>query len=385
MAVDTGILDQVTQEFLTVLHHDAEIIAVIAQRVFSYLVVIQLTLSALWMTLAGESLQRFVVKLVQLAFSFGFFYGLITYGGVWIPELLNGFIDIGQKMGLQSLDPSSIVSQGVSIAGGILKAFFNLGLLTHPFVAIVAAIVCVSIIIIYAFIAAELVIVLVKSYVLVATGGLFFAFGGSELTRVMAQRYFSSVMGLGLQLMSLYMLLAVGQRIGDTWTDMAMQASLHHQLMPLLVILCAVIVYYLIVKNVPPFIAGLSGVGGFRNHGETAVAMAMNVGASSVNAAAKARTISGKTVQGLTQFGLGNAHAIRQFGKGFGGSTKSPLGRVGAGVAHSVVGLGAATANTLKDMALKQHQHQSFGQKMNRHLANRLKPTPQGSSHEQNT
>ena len=42
--------------------------------------------------------------------------------------------------------------------------------------------------------------------------------------------------------------------------------------MPMLVILSAVIVYYLIIKNIPPFVAGLSGVGGFRNYGDAAVA-----------------------------------------------------------------------------------------------------------------
>jgi len=107
-----GILDQVTQEFLTSLNRDGFLIQAAAKRLFYYLVMIQLALNALWMTVAGESLQGFISKLVQLAFSFGFFYALIQFGDQWIPQILNGFIHLGEVAGITSLDPSSIVDQG---------------------------------------------------------------------------------------------------------------------------------------------------------------------------------------------------------------------------------------------------------------------------------
>jgi len=385
MAVDAGILDQVTQQFIAALRRDAVIIQSAAKSLFYYLVLIQLVLSALWMSFAGESLQRFVVKLVQLAFSFGFFYSLIQFGGEWIPNLINGFIELGQKTGVQSLDPSSIVSQGMSISSAIFKGFFNWGLLSHPFVSLVGAIVCIAVLILYGLMAAELTIVLVKSYIVIALGGLFFAFGGSDVTRSMAKNYFQSAIGLGLQLMTLYMLLGVGQHIGSTWAQMTAEAANHHALMPMLVILCAVIVYYMILKNIPPFIAGFSGVGGFRNYGDAAVGMAINTGMSGARLLSRTAGMTGGAAQGLGQLGVAGKHVINSAApfqakhpiQGS-GNQLSGFSRVRAGIQSATRNIAGAAGNTVKDMVMKKSPNMSFGQKFNRHIANKINSNKKG-------
>ncbi len=371
MSVDAGILDQVTQQFLQALQHDAVCINQAAKQLFLYLVTIQLSLSALWMTLAGESLQRFIVRMVQLCFSFGFFFGLIQLGGQWIPALLNGFIHIGQTAGVQSLDPSSIIDQGASISSGILKGFFDWGLLSHVFVAMIGSIVCIAILVLYALIAAELAIILVKAYVLVATGGLFFAFGASDYTQKMAINYFQTAIGLGLQLMSLYLLLGVGQHIGSQWSEMTAEAAKQHQLIPMLVILAAVIVYYMILKNVPSFIAGLSGVGGFKNYGDAAVGMAINAGSTSTQLLSKSLNMVGTSVQRMTQAGM-TTSSISKLARGSYQVTQGGLRGVGAAVGNSASHVGSAMANTISNMATRQNTHMTIGQKINHHLANRV-------------
>src|SRR3990167_4138406 len=150
---NSGILDQVTQQFLTVFQDDASLLQHAGMQLFFYLAVIQLSISSLWMVIAGESLQRMVSKLVQLAFILGFFYGLIQLGSTWVPDVINGFIQLGQQSGVQSLDPSSIINQGISISSAIFQGFFNWGLLGHPFVSLIGAIVCLAILVIYALIA----------------------------------------------------------------------------------------------------------------------------------------------------------------------------------------------------------------------------------------
>lgn len=370
--MDSGILDQVTQQFLTALHHDSRLIQHAAEMLFYYLATIQLALSALWMTLAGESLQRFVTRLIQLIFSFGFFYGLIQFGGQWIPQLFNGFIHLGQLAGVTSLDPSSILDQGMCISGAILKGFFGWGVLGHPWVSVVGGIICLSIVVLYGFMAAELTLVLVKSYILIAIGGLFFALGASDYTQDMIKNYFRAAIGLGLQLMSLYLLLGVGQNIGAEWASMTTLAAENHELMPMFVILAAVIVYYMILKNIPVFIAGLSGIGGFRNYGDAAVGMAINAGMSGVNALSNVKDLAGKGIQGLAQLVTGFGHAGTSGSQGF-----KQGSHVVSGIAKGAMNLGShlasATANTVKNMAMRQKQHLSTGQKFNHHMANKVK------------
>jgi type IV secretion system protein TrbL len=264
--IEAQIIDQMTQDFMTVLRENMGVIKTTATRLFYFLAVIQLCITALWMTIAGEPLQRFLAQMISLTFSFGFFYTMIESGGTWIPALLNGFIDLGQQGGLQSLDPSSIIEQGIAIAGGIAKGFLKIGILTHLFVGIVGAIVCLLIIIIYAFIAAELAIILVKSYILVTTSGLFFAFGAHHITRPVVIHYFRTVLGLGLQLMTLYFLLSVGQQLGVHWASLTVESYEQHNLSIMFVILSAVIIYSLILKTVPSFVATISGVGGLQGN-----------------------------------------------------------------------------------------------------------------------
>ena len=379
MTTDVGILDQVTQQFMITLQRDAAIIQAAAQSLFYYLVLIQLVWSVLWMTLAGESLQRLVIKLIQLAFAFSFFAALIQYGGVWIPDLINGFIELGQKTGVQSLDPSSVVSQGVSISSAILQGFFNWGLLGHPFVSLVGATVCITVLILYGLMAAELTLVLVKAYIVIAVGGLFFALGGSDYTREMTKRYVQSAIGLGLQLMTLYLLLGVGQNIGNTWAKMTAQAVQAHNLMPMLVILCAVIVYYMILKNIPPFVAGFAGVGGFRNYGDAAVGMAINAGMSGARLTAKAMRMAGGHVQGLGQL----AAASKQTGQHF--ATVRAASSIVKSVGSTTANLVHAGGHTVRDMVMQQNRPLSTGQKFNRHLANAVKtvtPTKAGGNSE---
>lgn len=367
MAVE--ILDQVTQEFLNAFQSDGKLIQKAGEHLFYYLCVIQLSISALWMVIAGESLQRLASRFIQLSFSFGFFYGLIELGSQWIPDLLNGFIQLGQEGGVQSLDPSSIINQGLSISNAIFQGFFNWGLLGHPFVSLIGAVVCLAILVIYALIAAELTIILVKTYAVISLSGLFFAFGASDYTREMAQRYIASAIGLGLQLMMLYLLLGVGQHIGENWAQMTKVAADNHELMPMFVILAAVIVYYMVIKHIPVFIASLSGASGLRHYGEASVSSALGAAFFSSRLANTAKNMGFGAVRAGAQIGTTAAHlsktAASQFkthgfnAKGFSGAAKSTVGS-----------FAKATANTVKDISRGEKKNLSFGQKLNRHLIN---------------
>lgn len=361
--LDVGTLDQVTQQFLTAFRNDTGLIAQAAKGLFFKLAIIQLTISFLWMSLAGESLQRLLIRFVQIGAVFGCFYACIEYGSIWIPDVINGFIELGQRSGVMSIDPSSIVDQGLSIAGAILHAFFGWGLLGHPFVSFVGVVVCISVAIIYALLAAELAVVLVKSYCLVSISSLFFAFGATEVTRPMTINYFKTVIGIGLQLMTLYFLIGVGQYVGHNWASMTVQAANNHELMPMLVILAGVIVYYMIVKNVPTFVAGLSGVGGFRNYGAEAVGMAIQAGMTGASHLSSAKKMAGTLIQGGGQLG-----------RAFGGSWQGGAGSLWQTAKQATGRLAKSTMKGASDAVMQRNQHMSFGQRVNSHIANRVKP-----------
>lgn len=271
-------LDTTTQQFIDAVTTQGVELQTHAKVLFEYLVTIQLTLSGMWMMLMGESFIKSLCEFIKLALLFAIFYAGIELGGQWIAVLINGFIQLGQHTSIQSIDPSSLFSQGLSISGTLMKAIGGWGVLKAPFVSMVAVVLSVGIIIMYALIAGELAIVLIKAYMMVSLSSVFFAFGGSDWTRAMATNYLKAVIGLGLQLMTLYFIVGVGQRLGDQWAATIQQSTHTHAMLPMLAIFGTVIVFYLLTKNIPPFVAGLSGIGGFRNYGDTAIAMGINAG-----------------------------------------------------------------------------------------------------------
>ena len=167
--------------------------------------------------------------------------------------------------------------------------------------------------------------------------------------------------------MTLYLILGVGQNVGAQWATMTAKAAISHELMPMLVITGAVIVYYLIIKNVPAFIAGIAGVSGFRNYGDAAVGMAVNAGMTTANVMSRASSMSGKGIQGATE-GLrvaGQAYNAYQGAKVSGMAPKNAL-------SHAAVHFASASLESFKDMATRSNSHLSFGQKLNSHMANKV-------------
>lgn len=363
-AVSTGVLDQVLQEFLSALQHDYARIEDLAKGLFYYLAGLQLVISAVWLMFKGDPIEA-TVKTIQVFFTLAVFYTLVLFGGTWMPQLINGFISIGTTAaGVTSLTPSSIMGQGVSIGFAIMDNFSHWGWITHPFGSLLACAILIAIIILYALLAAEISIILIKSYVLISLSGLMFAFGANEALRPIAMNYFKAVIGIGLQLLVFYLIMGVGVQVGHDWASLINQAAQHHALKPFLVVMAAVIVFYMIVKNVPPFIAGLSGVSGFRSYGDAAVGAAMTAGGVGAKAAMSVAT--------------GGFTGVAQVGKGAFQAGASVVQGVQSGMSvHHAAGraalqVGASAGSSMKDSIMKANQHMSFGQKFNAQMSQRL-------------
>lgn len=365
--INTGILDQVLQEFLSVLQYDYGRLESAAKTLFYYLAGIQMVVSALWLMFKNDVVEAFV-KTLQMFFTFSVFYTLVVFGGSWMPQIINGFIAMGATAsGIHSLSPSSVLDQGLSIGFAILDNFSNWGWATHPLGSLLSCAILIAIVILYALLAAEMTVILIKSYTLITVSGLMFAFGANEAVRPIALNYFKAVIGIGLQLLVFYLVMGVGVQIGHDWAVLIGQAAAQHDLKPFLVVMAAVIVFYLIVKNVPVFIAGLSGISGFRNYGDAAVAAAMTAGGMGANAIQQAASMGGKSVQGLGQLGKAGLQTYQS------GASHYQAGKAAHhAVSHAAKTVAAATGGAIKSSVMKTQPNMSFGQKVNAHMAAKM-------------
>ncbi len=366
-AINSGVLDQVTGEFLKSFQNNYGNIETLAKGLFYYLAAIQIAISAVWMFFKGDPIEA-AVKTIQLFFTISVFYTLVLFGGQWMPQIINGFISIGSNAsGIHSLTPSSVLDQGISIGFSIMDNFSHWGWLTHPVGSILAATILLFIIIVYAFLAAEVAIILIKSYTLVTLSGLMFTFGATEPLRPMAMNYFKAVIGIGLHLLTLYMLMGVGVTIGHDWADLLGKAAAHHELKPFLIVTAAVIFFYLIVRNIPAFIAGLSGVGGFKNYGDAAIGTALTASGVGARGMMSATRLGGS---GAQSFGQG-AKGAYQMGHSFANQMKTGTS-ISSAMGHAAKQMGRSMGSAVKDSVMRTNQHMSFGQKVNAKMAARM-------------
>ena len=353
-------LDQIHQA----LDNDLDQIRHLGLVLAFWLTVIQVTVIGFYISLR-DGLFDGLIKAIQSMLVIGVFITFIVYGGGWISTIINGFIDGGASAsGVPSISPSAIVDQGLSICAGMLKNFTTLAVITKPFMALLAAAVTIGILVLYALIAANAAIALVKSYCLVTLSGIMFAFGTNELTRPIAMNYIKAVLGIGLYLLVLYLLLGVGVSLGQHWAELIKVSMDNSDVMPIFVIFGAVIIFYMIISNVPQFIAGLSGVGGFQNYGGAAVGAAITAGTTGARLLGGGTALAATGLKGAAQSAavLGNAAKAAKTSIQTGGS--SVLGGIGSAAATT----GKAVLGATKDTLMNNQPGLSLGQKVNQRM-----------------
>jgi type IV secretion system protein TrbL len=251
------IFDTITQEYLQATQHWFNQVESAGMHLMVILVLIQFTLKISKNILSGEgNLTGMMINTIKNLIVISILYYLITNAGTLLPELFNSFTQLGiAGSTITAIDPSSVVSEGLSIASGIIQSFNAWGVLSNIAFAIFGTFCCILIVICYGLIAADLMITLIESYFLVAVSALFIAFGSTSYTLPMAREYLGMTIGVGIKLMMLYVMIAVGVAIGQDWAAMINQASQHDDWTTCLGIAVGALVYYLIVKHVPGRIA----------------------------------------------------------------------------------------------------------------------------------
>ena len=190
----------------------------IANKIFWILVAIQLTWSAIWWVLDREDGLAVVSSLLRQVVAIGFFYALLLSGGTWIPAIIQSFSQAGATAaGLTDLSPTGVFDQGLALANKILNATSDLGLLDGFFASLVAGITAIVVVIAFAVIAAQLLVALVESFIVIGAGVLFLGFAGSRWTKFFTERYLSYVASIGVKLFVLYLIMGVGMGIAARW------------------------------------------------------------------------------------------------------------------------------------------------------------------------
>lgn len=227
----------------------------IAQAVFWTLVLIELVWSAIWWAVDREDGLGVVTALLRKVLSIGFFYALLINND-WIRAVIHGFSLAGATAaGLPSLSPSKVFDQGLALATQIFNAPNELGLLESIFPSLVAALCAVIVIVAYAIIAAQLLVALVESYIVIGGGILLLGFSGSRWTKFFSERYLSYVASVGVKLFVLYLIMGVGMTIAARWVRLLGEGGFSP--IPLLHVTGGALVFLFLTWHIPSVAAAM--------------------------------------------------------------------------------------------------------------------------------
>lgn len=115
----------------------------------------------------------------------------------------------GSPIGIENLTPSSPISIGLNI---VKKAFASLSWV-HPIDNLAIVIVSTIILLCMCVVAANILIALVNAWVMAYAGIFILGFGGSRWTSDMAVGYFRSMLGVGMELMTITLLVGIATSV----------------------------------------------------------------------------------------------------------------------------------------------------------------------------
>ena len=302
-----------------------------AIKLFWLLVLVDVGWSGMIYILEKNDPAEIAVSMTKKIFPIGFFWSLLKLSDTWIPAIINSFVQIGQEAGgSTAVTPDGIIVEGASLAIGILKTLGTLGIWDSLGAVMPLSIIAIIIFLCYCFVAVQLLVTLIESYIVIGAGVILLGFGGSRWTTDFATKYLQNAVGTGLKLMMLYLILGAGKSIfGTALIDP------DNLIATAFAALGAALVYAYLAFSVPAIASGMmSGSPALTAGG--ALGAAVTMGAAMAGAAAATSggaSAAAGAAGGVATGGTGLAKAL-----GAGYSSALDAGKSGLGAATGAVG-----------------------------------------------
>lgn len=260
-AIDNaGLLDTVLARYSAAASTWAAEISSRATWLFWLLVTISMVWTFGFMALRRADLGEFFAEFIRFTIFTGFFWWLLING----PDFANSIILSMRQIGGNAtgsghaLSPSGIVDIGFVVLDRVLSE----SSIWSPVDSAVGIIIALVILVILALIGVNMLILLISGWILAYAGIFYLGFGGSRWTSDIAINYFKTVLGIAMQLLTMVLLVGIGQSILTEYYN-NMSGGVEFGEMAVLLIVAVVLLS--LVNKLPQLIAGVitgASVGG---------------------------------------------------------------------------------------------------------------------------
>jgi type IV secretion system protein TrbL len=255
-----GIFDTITSSYKSSSSGWFSALQGYAQSLFWLLAAIELAWAGIIWALEKDHMTSLTAALIKKIMAIGFFYALLLYANTWIPAIIKSFETAGQAAGkfpLTGITPSSVVDLGINTASVLLEKIKDLSLWDSAGTIIIAGWSAIFIVFGFIVIAAQLMIALIESYIVIGAGVLFLGFGASRFTTDFAHKYVCYAFAIGVKLFILYLLLAIGTTQAETWGNMLSQADVTQSLNTLFSVLGGSLILAFLSFQIPNLAASM--------------------------------------------------------------------------------------------------------------------------------
>jgi type IV secretion system protein TrbL len=229
----------------------------VAQQLFMVLASLEFAVSGAIWALRRDSLDDLAAKFLLKFTLVAFLLALITGFTTWIPPIVNGFAAAGERAigASATVSPSGIIDIGRQTALTVLNTL-DLGvLLKNPAMAVFGAIAALIVALAYVVIAAQLVLVLIESYVVLGGGVLFLGFAAFRGTAGFADNLIAYTFGVGIKVFLLYLIVGLGTGVARSWIPLIQSSTFFGPDSPLLEVVGGAVIFAILAIHIPNAIA----------------------------------------------------------------------------------------------------------------------------------
>jgi type IV secretion system protein TrbL len=249
-----GVLDDLVQGYQTAANSWLSTLVPMAERTFGILAGLEIAVGALMWVVNRKTVDEMLLSFIRKILVLGLFYAFLSEFRMWVPRIVEGFQAAGRaSSGTQELSPSGVLKVGVDICTRLLQATNNVGMLVTAVPMVLTPLVTLIVMIAFVCIAAQLVMTLVESYLVVTGGVVFLGFAAFRGSAPIADKYIVYSVQVGVKLFLLYLLVGTGLALAGNWARDIEQAFLivGGNYKPLFDVLAGSIVFALLVWRIP--------------------------------------------------------------------------------------------------------------------------------------
>ena len=192
----------------------------LAQRTFALLAGIEFAVSAAVWGLRREAFDEAVGQFFLKCAVLSFLFMCLIFFDSWIPAIVNSFVLAGQTAaGVSELNPTQVLELGLDLYAAMMDNVFGLGLLLSPAESFAAVWGGLVVLLAFGVIAAQLVILLIESYIAVTAGVFFLGFAAFRGTASFTDRYLVWAVGVGIRLFLVYLIIGIGVSVAEGWAE----------------------------------------------------------------------------------------------------------------------------------------------------------------------